>query len=118
MCLQKINQLRCKEWKIKKEIILEPFFKEHMQVNEIAEKIRTSVYITKIIKQIQDIWKKNLSRKEISKRNRKITQNNSIKNKREQKKIYDQYSSVQAQHNQAVMELSKRGHMNNQIFRK
>ena len=41
-----------------------------------------------------------------------------MKNKREQKRIDDQYSSMQAQHNQDAMKLSKRGHMNNQTYRK
>ena len=58
------------------------------------------------------------NRKEISKGNRKIAQNSFMKNKREQKRIDDQYLIVKAQHNQDVMELSKRGHMNNQTFRK
>ena len=41
-----------------------------------------------------------------------------MKNKREQKRIDDQYSSMQAQHNKDILELSKRGHMNNQTYRK
>lgn len=103
----------------KKSVILELFFEQHFKVNEIAESIGTSsAYITKIIKQDQRYLEEKQSRQEVSKLNRKIAQNNFMKNKREQKRIDDQYSIVQAQHNQDAMELSKRGHMNNQTFRK
>ncbi len=103
----------------KKDVIMELFFEKHLKVNEIAENIGTSsAYITKIIKQDPRYAEEKQSRQEVSKRNRKIAQNNFMKNKREQKRIDDQYSVVQAQHNQDVMELSKRGHMNNQTFRK
>ena len=103
----------------KKSIILELFFEKHFKVNEIAESIGTSsAYITKVIKADLRYSEEKQSRKDISKENRKIAQNNFMKNKREQKKIDDQYSSMQAQHNQDAMELSKRGHMNNQTFRK
>ena len=103
----------------KKNIIIELFFEQHLKVNEIAKNIETSsAYITKIIKQDQRYLEEKQSRQEVSKLNRKIAQNNFMKNKREQKRIDDQYSIVQAQHNQDAMELSKRGHMNNQTFRK
>ena len=103
----------------KKDVIMELFFEKHLKVNEIAENIGTSsAYITKIIKQDPRYAEEKQSRQEVSKRNRKIAQNNFMKNKREQKRIDDQYSVVQAQHSQDVMELSKRGHMNNQTFRK
>lgn len=103
----------------KKSVILELFFEQHFKVNEIAENIGTSsAYITKIIKQDSRYMKEKQCRKDISKENRKISQNSFMKNKREQKRIDDQYSIVQAQHNQDVVELSKRGHMNNQTFRK
>ena len=103
----------------KKDMIIELFFEQHLKVNEIAQNIGTSsAYITKIIKQDQRYLEEKQSRQEVSKLNRKIAQNNFMKNKREQKRIDDQYSIVQAQHNQDAMELSKRGHMNNQTFRK
>ena len=103
----------------KKDMIIELFFEQHLKVTEISKKIGTSsAYITKIIKADPRYIEEKKNRKEISKGNRKIAQNSFMKNKREQKRIDDQYSSVQAQHNQAVMELSKRGHMNNQTFRK
>lgn len=103
----------------KKDMIIELFFKQHLKVNEIAEKVDTSsAYITKIIKTNPRYFKEKQSRQEISKLNRKIAQNNFMKNKREQKRIDDQYSSMQAQHNKDILELSKRGHMNNQTYRK
>ena len=103
----------------KKDMIIELFFEQHLKVTEISKNIGTSsAYITKIIKADPRYIEEKKNRKEISKGNRKIAQNSFMKNKREQKRIDDQYSSVQAQHNQAVMELSKRGHMNNQTFRK
>ena len=103
----------------KKDMIIELFFEQHLKVNEIAQNIGTSsAYITKIIKQDQRYLEEKQSRQEVSKLNRKIAQNNFMKNKREQKRIDDQYSIVQAQHKQDAMELSKRGHMNNQTFRK
>ena len=103
----------------KKDMIIELFFEQHLKVNEIAQNIGTSsAYITKIIKQDQRYLEEKQSRQEVSKLNRKIAQNNFMKNKREQKRIDDQYLVVQAQHKQDAMELSKRGHMNNQTFRK
>lgn len=103
----------------KKDMIIELFFEQHLKVNEISKNIGTSsAYITKIIKQDSRYMKEKQSRKDISKEHRKIAQNSFMKNKREQKKIDDQYSIVQAQHKQDAMELSKRGHMNNQTYRK
>lgn len=105
--------------KNKKDLIIEQFFEKHLKVTEIAKSIGTSsAYITKIIKSDLKYFEEKQNRKDISKENRKIAQNNFMKNKREQKRIDDQYSIVQAQHNQDVLELSKRGHMNNQIYRK
>ena len=103
----------------KKDMIIELFFEQHLKVTEISKNIGTSsAYITKIIKADPRYIEEKKNRKEISKRNRKIAQNSFMKNKREQKRIDDQYLIVKAQHNQDVMELSKRGHMNNQTFRK
>lgn len=103
----------------KKDIIIELFFEQHLKVTEISKNIGTSsAYITKIIKADPRYIEEKKNRKEISKGNRKIAQNSFMKNKREQKRIDDQYLIVKAQHNQDVMELSKRGHMNNQTFRK
>ena len=90
-----------------------------MKINEIAANVNTSsAYITKIIKKDSRYNKEKQSRKDVSKIKRKIAKNNFMKNKREQKRIDDQYSMIQAQHNQDVKELSKRGHMNNEAFRK
>ena len=103
----------------KKDMIRELFFEQHLKVTEISKNIGTSsAYITKIIKADPRYIEEKKNRKEISKGNRKIAQNSFMKNKREQKRIDDQYLIVKAQHNQDVMELSKRGHMNNQTFRK
>jgi predicted DNA-binding protein YlxM (UPF0122 family) len=103
----------------KREIIIELFFEKHLKVNEIAEKIETSLaYVTKIIKQDKRYISEKQNRKSISQKNRKIAQNNFMKNKREQKRLDEQYSFVKAQHNQDVIELSKRSHMNNRAFRK
>ena len=103
----------------KKDMIIELFFEQHLKVTEISKNIGTSsTYITKIIKADPRYIEEKKNRKEISKGNRKIAQNSFMKNKREQKRIDDQYLIVKAQHNQDVMELSKRGHMNNQTFRK
>ena len=41
-----------------------------------------------------------------------------MKNKREQKRIDDNYSFVQAQHYQATKELSKSRHITNETYRK
>ena len=103
----------------KKDMIIELFFEQHLKVTEISKNIGTSsAYITKIIKADPRYIEEKKNRKEISKGNRKIAQNSFMKNKREQKRIDDQYSMIQAQHNQDVKELSKRGHMNNEAFRK
>lgn len=100
-------------------MIIELFFEQHLKVTEISKNIGTSsAYITKIIKADPRYIEEKKNRKEISKGNRKIAQNSFMKNKREQKRIDDQYLIVKAQHNQDAMELSKRGHMNNQTFRK
>ena len=103
----------------KKDLILEQFFEKRLKINEIAANVNTSsAYITKIIKKDSRYNKEKQSRKDVSKIKRKIAKNNFMKNKREQKRIDDQYSMIQAQHNQDVKELSKRGHMNNEAFRK
>lgn len=103
----------------KKDLILENFFEKHLKVNKIAENIGTSsAYVTKIIRVDSRYAKEKQNRKDISKVHRKIDQNSFMKNKREQKRIDDQYSRVQAQHNQDAMELSKRGHLSNQAYRR
>ncbi len=105
--------------KSKKDLILEQFFEKHLKVIEISQKQNvSSAYVSKIVKQDLRYCKEKETRKDTSKVNRKIAQNSFMKNKREQKRIDDQYLIVKAQHNQDVMELSKRGHMNNQTFRK
>ncbi len=103
----------------KKDKIIEMFFINHLSVKEIADSIGTSsAYITKIIKTDERYVKEKQYRKEKSKEKRKQDKNNFMKNKREQKRIDDNYSFVQAQHYQATRELSKSRHITNETYRK
>ena len=103
----------------KKDKIIEMFFINHLSVKEIADSIGTSsAYITKIIKTNERYVKEKQYRKEKSKEKRKQDKNNFMKNKREQKRIDDNYSFVQAQHYQATKELSKSRHITNETYRK
>lgn len=102
-----------------KENIIGLFYIEHLKVKEIATKENTSsAYITKIIKQDARYMQEKEYRKLISKDKRKVAQNNFIKNKREKKRIEDNYSYVQSQHEQATRELSKSSHLSNENYRK
>ena len=102
-----------------KENIIELFYIEHLKVKEISEIVNTSsAYITKIIKQDARYLQEKEYRKNISKQKRKIDQNNFIKKKREQQRIEDNYSTVQAQHEQATRELSKTRHLSDENYRK
>lgn len=102
-----------------KETIIKLFYTEHLKVKEIAERENiTSAYITKVIKQDNRYIQEKEYRKTISRERRKIAQNKFGKNKREKRKIEDNYSSVQAQHEQASRELSKSKHLSNESFRK
>lgn len=103
----------------KKNKIIEMFFYNHLSVKEIAESINvSSAYITKIIKTDERYTKEKEYRKEKSKEKRRQDKNNFMKNKREQKRIDDNYSFVQAQHYQATRELSKSKHITNETYRK
>lgn len=103
----------------KKDKIIEMFFINHLSVKEIADSIGTSsAYITKIIKTDERYVREKQYRKEKSKEKRKQDKNNFMKNKREQKRIDDNYSFVQAQHYQATRELSKSRHITNETYRK
>ena len=103
----------------KKDKIIEMFFINHLSVKEIADSIGTSsAYITKIIKTAGRYVGEKQYRKEKSKEKRKQDKNNFMKNKREQKRIDDNYSFVQAQHYQATRELSKSRHITNETYRK
>lgn len=102
-----------------KENILNLFYTEHLKVKEIADTVNTSAaYITKVIKQDARYMQEKEYRKSISKEKRKVSQNNFIKNIRENKKIEDNYSIVQEQHRQASKELSKSSHLSNESYRK
>lgn len=102
-----------------KNEILTLFYIEHLKAKEIANKLNFSApYITKIIKQDAryDIEKK--ARKQITSSNRKTAQNKFAKEKRERKRIEDNYQTLQAQHTQASIELSKNSHLSNKNYHK
>lgn len=104
---------------MKKKYIIDLFYNEHLQVKEISQILDiSSPYITKIIKQDFRYMQEKNFRKGISKNKRKIDQNKFIKNKREKQRIEDNYSYVQAQHEQATRELSKSSHLSNESYRK
>lgn len=103
----------------KKNKIIELFFINHLSIKEIANIVDTSsAYITKVIKNDERYVMEKQYRKEKSKEKRKQDKNNFMKNKREQKRIDDNYSFVQAQHYQATRELSKSRHITNETYRK
>lgn len=102
-----------------KETIIKLFYIDHLKVNEIAQTMNTSsAYITKVIKQDARYIEEKKFRKELSKVKRKVDQNNSIKKKREIKRIEDNYAEVQIQHIQASQELSKSSHLSDENYRK
>lgn len=102
-----------------KENIMNLFYNEHLQVKEIAKRLNiSSAYVTKVIKQDDRYIKEKNYRKSVSKNKRKIAQNEFAKKKREKKKIEDNYSYVQSQHEQATRELSKSSHLSNESYRK
>ena len=103
----------------KKDKIIELFFINHLSVKEIADSVGTSsAYITKIVKTDERYIQEKQYRKEQSKEKRKQDKNNFMKNKREKKRIDDNYSFVQAQHYKATRELSKSRHLTNETYRK
>ena len=105
--------------KNKKDKIIELFFINHLSVKEIADSVGTSsAYITKIVKTDERYIQEKQYRKEKSKEKRKQDKNNFMRNKREQKRIDDNYSFVQAQHYKATRELSKSRHITNETYRK
>lgn len=103
----------------KKEKIIDLYYVEHLTSKEISDKLNiSSAYITKIIKKDLRYREEKIFRLENSKQKRKISQNNFIKNKRQRLRIEDNYLMLQAQHNQAINELSKRKHLTNENYRK
>lgn len=103
----------------KKDKIIELFFINHLSVKKIADSVGTSsAYITKIVKTDERYIQEKQYRKEKSKEKRKQDKNDFMKNKREQKRIDDNYSFVQAQHYKATRELSKSRHLTNETYRK
>jgi len=102
-----------------KESIINYFFNEHLKVKDIAKIVNTSSsYITKIIKEDVRYYEEKVYRKNNSKEKRKIAQNKFIKNKRDQKKLDDNFAFVEEQHRQASYELSKSKHLSNENYRK
>lgn len=99
--------------------IINLFYMEHLKTKEIAQKLDvTSAYITKVVKQDGRYIQEKQFRKNQSKINRRISQNKFIKEKRERKKIEDNYEMVKEQHRQDTMELSKSKHLSNENYRK
>ncbi len=88
-------------------------------IEEIAEKENiSSAYVTKVIKQDNRYIQEKQYRKTISNEKRKIDQNKFAKNKREKRRIEDNYLALQAQLEQDSRELSKSKHLSNESFRK
>lgn len=102
-----------------KDNIISNYYIKHQKVKEISEELGVSTaYITKIIKQDTRYSNEKQYRKDISKKKRKLAKNKFIKNKRDKKRIEDNYQAIQAQHDQASRELSKSKHLSNESFRK
>lgn len=102
-----------------KDNIISNYYIKHQKVKEISEELGVSTaYITKIIKQDTRYSNEKQYRKDISKKKRKLAKNKFIKNKRDKKRIEDNYQAIQAQHDQASRELSKFKHLSNENFRK
>ena len=102
-----------------KEKIINLFYFEHLKVKNISEKLNiSSAYITKIIKTDNRYIEEKQFRKNLSKEKRKIDQNKFIKEKREIKRIEDNYSIIESQHIQATKELSKSSYLTNESYRK
>ena len=102
-----------------KENIINLFYIEHLKVKEIAEKEHiSSAYVTKVIKKDERYLEEKEYRKNRAKDKRKVAQNNFIKNKRDIKRIEDNYCLVLLQHEQASREMSKSKHLSNESYRK
>ena len=102
-----------------KENIISNYYIKHLKVKEISEELNVSTaYITKIIKQDIRYAEEKQYRKDISENKRRLAKNKFIKNKRDNKRIEDNYPAIQAQHDQASRELSKSKHLSNENFRK
>lgn len=101
------------------EKIIGLFYIQHFKVKDIAEALGlSSAYITKIIKQDNRYIQEKDFRKQQNKGNRKIVQNKFIKNKRDNKRIEDNYAIVETQHPQASRELSQSSYLTNENYRK
>lgn len=102
-----------------KENIISSYYISHLKVKEISELQNvSSAYITKVIKQDSRYSNEKQYRKDISKNKRRIDQNKFNKNKRDNKRIEDNYQMLQPQHNQDVMELSKSSYLSNESYRR
>ena len=104
---------------LNKEKIIELYYEQHLKVKDIEEYLKiSSAYVSKIIKQDTRYDIEKNKRKELSAHNRKIAKNKFMKEKREKKKIEDNYLAVQSQHFQASRELSKSKYLTNENYRK
>lgn len=102
-----------------KEQIIYFYYTKHLKSQEICENLNvSSAYITKIIKQDSRYLEEKQYRKNISKAKRKLDQNKFIKNKRDKKRLEDNYLILKVQQEQAARELSKSKYLNNENFRK
>ena len=105
--------------KIQEEKVIEMFFELHLSPKEIAKALKISKSsVTKITKKDNRYEQEKQHRKDISKMKKENAHKKFIKKQRENKKIEDNYSIVQSQHNQAVNELSKSNHLTNEGYRK
>lgn len=101
------------------EKIIDLFYIQHLKIKDIAETLNiSSAYITKIIKQDSRYIEEKELRKKQNKANRKVSQNKFIKNKRDNKRIEDNYAIVETQHIQASKELSQSSYLTNENYRK
>ena len=86
-----------------KDKILNLYYEQHLKVKRNIRFIKSiSAYISKIIKKDAKYENEKYNRKDVSKINRKIAQKNFAKQKRERKRIQDNYNILEIQHRQDV----------------
>ena len=102
-----------------KERIIQLYYIKHLKVKDISLRVNTSsAYITKIIKRDERYQNEKAYRKNQSKIRRNKSQRQLMKNKRDKKRIDDNYQAVLSQHNQDVKELSKNSYLSDESYRK
>ena len=102
-----------------KDKIFDLFYIKPLQVKDIAksEKV-SSAYVTKVVKTDLRYETEKEFRKNKSKEKRKLDQNKFNKQKREKRRIEDNYAFVQSQHEQATREFSKSQKLSDENYRK